>query len=211
MKGFTKLHAKIVHSSIWREPLHVKVVWITMLALADQNGIVEGSIGGMAHIAGVTRDQCVEALSILESPDYDSSDGGAGERIESVPGGWLVLNHANYRDKQTTEQIGAARRAREYRARKALSVTPVTPGNARHGLPPSEEEADAEAELPEAMLPSLLTGSMVSSQNGVPTPADVRTGHAEGAGCVADGVMTSLRPAEPPAEIGQHSGAQEAK
>src|SRR3990167_4075212 len=46
--GFTKLFAGLVHSTVWREDMHVKVVWITLLALADRNGEVLASIPGLA-------------------------------------------------------------------------------------------------------------------------------------------------------------------
>ena len=39
MSGFTKLVPEIVMSSIWNESPEVRCVWITMLAIKDENGI----------------------------------------------------------------------------------------------------------------------------------------------------------------------------
>jgi hypothetical protein len=157
--GWTKLHSTILDSSVWQEPAHVRLVWITMLAMADADGVIEASIGGLAHRARVTREECVEALQRFLGPDPDSRDGTTGERIEALTGGWLVLNHASYRDKQTHQQAATAERVRRHRQRLRGEALPtvteryVTPGNAplrpvTQHLPtsPSEAEADAEAD-----------------------------------------------------------------
>ena len=136
MAGFTKLHSKIVYSSVWREPMHVRIVWITMLALANQDGVVEGAANGLAHLAGVTIDEFQDAIGVLCGPDPHSSDGTTGERVEKVPGGWFIINHANYRDVRTREQIKTAERVRKHRERQresledCVTVTGVTVGNA---------------------------------------------------------------------------------
>lgn len=115
---FTKLHASIVHSSIWQEADYVRVVWITMLALADEYGVVGASVGGLARAANVSREHCGLALQRLLSPDPDSRDGTTGERIEKVEGGWLVINHGVYRDRQTRAQALAAARVRRHREKR---------------------------------------------------------------------------------------------
>lgn len=115
MVGFTKLHGLILDSSIWLESTDVRIVWITMMAMADKDGVVQASIGGLAARARVDREACVQALAILAGPDPDSRDGTTGERIEKTEGGWVLLNHANYRDKQTREQRLTADRVRRHR------------------------------------------------------------------------------------------------
>jgi hypothetical protein len=146
--GFTKLHATIIHSSIWQESAETRVVWVTMLAMADADGIVRASVGGLAHASNVSRQDCEKALESFLGPDPDSSDGTTGERIEAVPGGWLVLNHANYRDKQTRQQELTAARVRKHRSKTIVTRNNVTPGNAvpplsSPHLPTSPSEADA--------------------------------------------------------------------
>lgn len=142
---FVKIHGEILDSSIWGEGHATRIVWIAMLAMADLDGIVQASVGGLARRAVVTREECDAALSVLLSPDPDSRDGTTGERLEKVPGGWLVLNHMHYRDKRTPQQIATAKRVAAHRARARGDVTgnDVTAGN---GLPPPDTETDPESE-----------------------------------------------------------------
>jgi len=154
MAGWTKLHSRIVQSSIWRKPDHVRILWITMLAMADADGIVEGSVGGLAHMASLTPEQARDALEQLKAPDDDSSDGTTGERILGVPGGWFIINHAHYRDRRTKQQEQTAERTRRCRERKR-SVTPgsatpehVTPGNGRHAPASSSSSSSSGTEKP---------------------------------------------------------------
>ncbi len=115
--SWTKLHASIVHSSIWSESPSTCKVWVTFLALCDYRGSVAGSRKGLAHLCRVSLEEFDEAIRVLTGPAPDSSDGTTGERLAVVPGGWIVLNHARYRDKQTPGQEAAARRMRAYRDR----------------------------------------------------------------------------------------------
>lgn len=62
MTGFTKLFGSIVTSTIWQEDDKTRIVWITMLALSDRNGEIEGSIPGLAHVAGVALKDCEQAV-----------------------------------------------------------------------------------------------------------------------------------------------------
>lgn len=117
MDGYTKLHAVILDSSIWLEPTHTRIVWITMLAMADADGHVEASLRGLAARARVTDEECRQAIASLIGPDPDSRDGTTGERIRQVePGVWFVINHEKYRDRQTRRQALGAARSRRYRA-----------------------------------------------------------------------------------------------
>jgi len=130
--AFTKLHATIIHSSIWQEPPVTRVVWVTMLAMADANGIVHASVSGLARAANVTRKDCQDALASFLGPDPDSRDKTTGERIEEIDGGWFIINHAKYRDKQSREQEMAAIRAQRYRDKRSVTHNEITPNHGRH-------------------------------------------------------------------------------
>jgi len=95
---YVKLFSKITESSIWLEANHVKVVWITLLAKKDEDQFVAiASVRNLARLAGVTFKQAFDAVSVLESPDPDSSDPAhRGRRIERVDGGWVILNGDKY-------------------------------------------------------------------------------------------------------------------
>src|SRR5688572_4159788 len=105
MSGFTKLFSAITSSSIWNEDDVTRLVWITMLAMADANGVVYASVGGLAHTARVNRDACEKAIGKLESPDPDSrSPEFEGRRIKKVEGGFLLLNYAKYREARSEDE-----------------------------------------------------------------------------------------------------------
>lgn len=114
MSGYTKLFASILASTIWREDNDTRIVWITMLAMSDKDGIVEASVPGLADLARVSVDGARRAILKLSSPDPDSrSEEAEGRRIESIEGGWRLINHAKYRRKMSEEE------RREYKRQKA--------------------------------------------------------------------------------------------
>lgn len=124
-KGFVKLYESITRSSVWLESNETRLVWITMLVVANAEGIVEASVGGLAHLARVSKPECRAALDILEGPDDDSrSPEHEGRRVERFDGGWLVLNHAKYRARQTDRNAATAERMRRYRERKKAADSP---------------------------------------------------------------------------------------
>ena len=130
MDGYTKLHARILTSSIWNEPNHVRILFITLLALADSNGRFEGSPAGLAALARLTVDEAVDALRVLEGPDPHSSDGTTGERLLRLsPGVWEIINHRHYRDKKTRKQIADLERQRKTRKapKEDATCSNVTP------------------------------------------------------------------------------------
>ena len=121
MKSFVKLFGSILDSSIWNEPPHVKLVWITMLAMADKYGEVDASVPGLAKRAGVSREDCEDALHRFLSPDPDSRNTDhEGRRIEVIQGGWALLNHEYYRNLMSKEdQIEQSKlRMQKSRAKK---------------------------------------------------------------------------------------------
>lgn len=140
MAGYAKLFHSIVHSTIWREEDHIRLVWITMLAIADKNGFVEASIPGLADVSRVTLDECKEALDRLASPDeFSRSQDYEGRRIESMDGGWLLLNYTKYRGAIMEEKIREQNRIRQQRFRdskktdrnaKVTGNAKITPVNA---------------------------------------------------------------------------------
>lgn len=120
MAGWTKLFSSIVTSSIWCEddPAVIRV-WIAMLAMCDATGVVEGSIPGFANLARVSAADLARVITILESPDPDSRTRDyEGRRIESIPGGWVILNYGAYRDRGQGKEGSRAPYYREYRSGK---------------------------------------------------------------------------------------------
>lgn len=151
MSNFVKLYGTILDSTVWLESLPTKVVWITMLAMADADGVVRASIPGLTKRAGVTRNECEVALGIFTAADPDSkSKEDDGRRIREVDGGWLIINHRKYRDLRTDTQVATAERVKRHREKKrggTVTVTDVTDATRRNGVKRpvrAEEEEDAE-------------------------------------------------------------------
>jgi hypothetical protein len=116
--GFTKLFGSLIHSTIWREKDHVRLVWITMLAMVNRHGVVEASLPGVADAARVTIEECEEAIARLHAPDpYSRSKAHEGRRIKTVDGGWQLLNYDTYRRRMSAEdqREKAAERQQRFR------------------------------------------------------------------------------------------------
>ena len=121
---YTKLFHSILDSTIWLEPLPVKVTWITMMAMADADGVVLASVPGLAHRAGVSVEECREAIAKFSGPDPESrTKEFDGRRIDAVEGGWKLLNHGKYRNMMSKEERREYLRIKqaEYRARRKSS------------------------------------------------------------------------------------------
>ncbi len=125
---FTKLHKKILQSSIWNQPGDICKVWITLLALADYEGEIQGSIGGIAHTARVTTSVVRTALDVFMSADEDSSDPEhQGRRLEAITGGWRLLNFRKYRVDPRRERKKERDRLRQKRSRSTKPPKPAAP------------------------------------------------------------------------------------
>ena len=53
--AFVKVHSSILDSSVWLEDDRTRIVWFTLMAMADRDGRVEASVPGLANRARVPR------------------------------------------------------------------------------------------------------------------------------------------------------------
>lgn len=124
MSTFVKVFSSILDSTVWLTPKHVRLVWMTMMVMADRDGVVEASVPGLANRAGVTREECDEALEMFLSPDPDSrTPDEEGRRIRKVDGGWELINHSKYRDRMNAEERKERDAARKNKKRAEERVT----------------------------------------------------------------------------------------
>ena len=154
-ESYTKLSSTLVHSTVWRESAETRVVWITMLALADQHGEIQASIPGLADVARVTVGQCERALAVFLAPDpYSRSKTLEGRRIVAIPGGWSIVNYDLYRGLLSLDHRRALARDRQARKRERdrHDVTrDVTPSHAKsRQAVSSKQKQEAKAEATEA-------------------------------------------------------------
>lgn len=145
---YNKIFSKIVDSSIWSESESTRIVWVTFIAVMDEQGFVPfAGIDNVARRAHVPFKKAETAIIVLESPDPNSSDpANEGRRIERVPGGWMVLNSQKYRDMVTRAIVQEQTRLRvaRFRENRKPSNAKVTPK--KRSVTPSEEETEAQSE-----------------------------------------------------------------
>lgn len=157
---YTKLFSSITDSTIWQSPDATRLVWITMLAMADKNGYVGASIPGLANRARVSLDDCLAALDCLLAPDkWSRTEDFEGRRIESTDGGWKLLNYPKYRsirnedDRREQSRVSMAK----LRALRSVNnVNEVGPGlptqKQSSGVPPTSG-VEQTGELPHGEHP----------------------------------------------------------
>lgn len=104
-------------SSLWDEPDYVCKVFLTMMALKDEDHVYRGSAYELGKRAKKTEAECLEALKMLSAPDKRRLEKQEfdGRRIEAVPDGWLILNGEKYRQLISREM----KRVRDRRAQRA--------------------------------------------------------------------------------------------
>jgi len=179
---FTKLFSSITESTIWTEPDHVRLTWITMLAMADRKGRVFGSIPGLANRARVSVENCEDAIMRFMSPDkYSRTKVEEGKRIREIDGGWILINHAKYReirDEETAKEQKRNyinnRRAKERAEKMGVEIVE----NVDRGRDNAEADTEAKAEADPSSIPkkqkvqfvkpSLEEVKIASAEKGLP-------------------------------------------
>lgn len=152
-RTFTKLFSSITESTVWCEPDTTRLLWICMLAMADRNGRVWGSVPGLANRARIPLDSAREAIATFLAPDPDSrTPAFEGRRIEIIDDGWRLLNHEKYRsirDEETTLEAKRnyinARRAKEREA-KGVDQSRSQSNAGEHGRDSAEADTEAYTE-----------------------------------------------------------------
>jgi hypothetical protein len=203
---YAKLFSSITESSLWSEPKEVRLLFVTMLAKADQVGFVEASVIGLARVANLTVEETQAALEVLRSPDpYSKNPANEGRRILDVQGGFILLNYEDYRERRNAEERREYMREymREYRGRKQpvnsgkLPLAGSKPGKPRLAQAETEAEADADAKkVVEQASPKPPRKVAVSCPTGIDPQlwsdwAAVRT--AKRAGVITVTVMRSMQ------------------
>ena len=139
-----------------------------MLAMVDRNGEVHASIPGLAKRAGISLNECEEALSCLLSPDpYSRTKEHEGRRIGVIDGGWELLNHAKYRALLSAEERREYNRKKqaEYRSKSKnvndMSIT-VNHSEQNAHITDADTESDIK-ELPMSIAIDVKTESHIST------------------------------------------------
>lgn len=156
---FTKLFSSITESTVWCEPDRTRLVWITMLAMADRKGRVWASIPGLANRARVPVEDCQIAIDTFLSPDrYSRTEDYEGRRVSVINGGWQLLNYEKYRSRVDEESVKESKRkyinARRQKERANITINAnnveVTDYSRQRSI---QAEAEAEAEADAEAVP----------------------------------------------------------
>lgn len=151
--GFGKVHEKLFASSLMRNDVETRWVFVFLFSCCGSDGRYVGDSFAIARHANVPEESVKRALTVLTDADpFSSSPEFDGRRIADVSDGhtgsvWLVLNHKKYRARRDPAERAAynaayyqnkekARRAAGRKVKKSNGVRPVKP----------IAEAEAEAE-----------------------------------------------------------------
>lgn len=141
--------SSIIYSSLWDEPYHVRLLFMTMLAIKDKDHVVRRTVYALKKAANITEEEVEEALKILAAPDRRRSENQEfeGRRIAKVEEGWLILNGDKYRKLLQTAKRREQKRRYEAKRRALAKKAKGTllPGEAAY-LKALEEGNEAEAE-----------------------------------------------------------------
>ncbi len=167
MANYTKLFNSILDSTVWCESNETRILWFTLLAMSDKYGEISAAIPGLANRARLTIEQTQSGIALFLGPDkFSRTPDFEGRRIEVIPGGWRLLNHAKYRALLSADERREYFRLkkREYRARDKESVQDMSTQstNVRDMSTQSthtEAEAEADTDTEKKPLESSKTAS----------------------------------------------------
>lgn len=153
--GFVKIYASILDSTIWMETDETRILWITLLCMADPQGVVISSLPGLAKRANLSLEICIKGLEVLAAPDpHSQSQALGGARIVPVDGGWVIVNSAKYRAMQDNEKRLetfrlASKKYRESQNRQHPNVDGVLTVNRGVNIPSASVSVSEVPEVPE--------------------------------------------------------------
>lgn len=153
--SFTPLFSEITDSSVWEEPYHVRITWVTMMARKQADQVVYADVWKIKKWANLnTIEEAEDAIKVLSSPDARRpGQEFEGRRIEKVEGGWRLLNGQHYEQlmRSISERVRKARWARDHRAKEKAASQPGAKSeigqkdvesNAENGRPLRDDRVD---------------------------------------------------------------------
>lgn len=148
--AYAKLFSTITESSLWSASKDARLLFMSMLAKADQVGFVEAALPGLARLANLTMAETEGALAELMAPDpHSKSTACGGARVVKGEGGWFLVNYEAYRDRRDDDVKREYMRnyMRRYRANGYPTPPPdAAPVKACKGQLDEVGQAEAEAE-----------------------------------------------------------------
>lgn len=154
-----KLFGSILDSSIWLQDDKTRILWITMLAMANKNGLVEAARPNIAIRAQISPEDCIKAMEKLCSPDPESKTSDyEGRRVEKVDGGYQILNYRKYREMGMSDARREYLREKKRESRNVNNVNNVNKLSTVHSVSASASESasDTQNTGPKVFTPPTL-------------------------------------------------------
>lgn len=123
--GFVKIYgSKLMTSSLWDEAPEARLVFLSMLSIADMHGFVDvPNERSLARVLNLPLDYVQRALGVLMSPDEGSrTETEEGRRVLREGSGWRCVNYEKYRDYRSPKQEATRERVARWRAIKAAGA-----------------------------------------------------------------------------------------
>lgn len=96
--AYSKIFASITTGSVWATgSKDARIMYVTMMALANHTGIVWGTIPGLANVARMTIPEAQEAIRELLTPDPYANEWEPDKSVlREIQGGWLIVSHITF-------------------------------------------------------------------------------------------------------------------
>lgn len=128
---WTPLWSQVVDSTLWEEPLEVRVLFMTMLALKEYDHVVRLPFRRLCKKSNMEPEKVRMALDVLMAPDKRSIDTQReeGRRVKTVEDGWLIVNGEYYRQEMAKlmRRFSKNQWQRENRAKNGRKKEPRDP------------------------------------------------------------------------------------
>ncbi len=117
--GFVKIYgSKLISSSLWDEAPEARLVFLSLLAVADASGYVDiPNERALARVLNLPLDYVELALAVLMAPDAGSrTTSHGGRRVLREDSGWRCVNYEKYREFRSARQEAIRARVEKHRA-----------------------------------------------------------------------------------------------
>lgn len=142
MSGFVKIYgSKLITSSLWDEAPEARLVFLSLLSIADATGYVDvPNERSLARVLNLEPNYVERGLAVLMAPDIGSrTDTHEGRRVLREGAGWRCVNYEKYREFRSAAQEATRVRVEKHRAK-------VVTSNAGNNSPVTVHAVTLEAE-----------------------------------------------------------------
>lgn len=175
LRVYAKLFSRITESSLMEEEIPVRYVFVMLLAIADQGGLVVGTDVAIARRMNMPIEEFAKCILTLGSPDPDSNSKEAeGRRIIPSDGerGYQIVNYLKYRGlKDEATRKGYMRDyMRRYREKQPVNTCklPLTSPSVSESASESASGKGSEEGKPKPGRPTVEEVKLAAAKTALP-------------------------------------------